>query len=121
MHCAAARRGPMKYPRRRILWLIGCFLAVLAGAVATTLRSIYQSPVSEVATTRSQSGALKSAKPQFQPRTITPEAIGPIDPHVVAGGGGTSTGANFRLDGTVGEVGAATPQSGGQFILNGGF
>lgn len=112
----------MKYPRRRILWLIGCFLAVLAGAVAATLRSIYQPPVSEVATTKSQPGALKSAKPQFQqPQTITPQAIGPIDPHVVAGGGGTSTGGNFRVDGTVGEVGAATPQSGGQFILNGGF
>src|SRR6476646_8311537 len=107
MHCAAARRGPVKYQRRRILWLIGCFLAVLAGAVAATLRSIYQPTMSEVATTRSQPGALKSAKPQFQqPQIITPQAIGPIDPHVVAGGGGTSTGGNFRVDGTLGEVGA---------------
>ena len=111
----------MKYTRRRLWWSIGGVLLVLAGTVAATLRSIHQQPVGGINSKRSQTGALQSAKPQLPQQTITPQAIGPIDPQVIAGGGGTSTGGNLRLDGTVGEVGAANAQSGGQFTLNGGF
>ena len=111
----------MNFTRRRLWWSIGCVLLVLAGAVAATLHSIYQ-PVSEINSEKSQPSAPKSAKPTLQQQqTITPQAIGPIDPQLIAGGGGTSTGGNFRLDATVGEVGAANAQIGGQFTLNGGF
>ncbi len=41
--------------------------------------------------------------------------------HVVAGGGGTSTGGAFALSGTVGQPDASTPLTGGAFALTGGF
>jgi hypothetical protein len=46
---------------------------------------------------------------------------GPLDRSVIAGGGGKSTGGNFTVEGTVGEVSAGNAQGGGQFVLNGGF
>lgn len=57
---------------------------------------------------------------QFQ-QPAAPETIGPIDSHVIAGGGGTSNGGSFRLDGTIGEVSASKPMSGGSMILSGGI
>jgi hypothetical protein len=52
---------------------------------------------------------------------VAPEAIGPIDQYVIAGGGGTSTGGNLRLDGTIGQASAANSVSGGTFTLSGGY
>jgi hypothetical protein len=52
------------------------------------------------------------------PASDTP---GPIDRSVIAGGGGSSSGGSFNLDGTVGEVSASNTQSQGQFSLKGGF
>ena len=49
------------------------------------------------------------------------QSIGPIDRTVIAGGGGTSSGGNFRLDGTVAEVSASNTQSGGPYALDGGY
>jgi hypothetical protein len=45
-----------------------------------------------------------------------------IDWYTVDGGGGTSTGGNYTLSGTVGQPdAAATPLSGGTYTLQGGF
>ena len=44
-----------------------------------------------------------------------------IDAYVVAGGGGTSSGGNYTLSGTVGEPSAGSALSGGGYILQGGF
>lgn len=41
--------------------------------------------------------------------------------HVVAGGGGNSSGGNFSVRGTVGQPDAAAPVSGGAFELRGGY
>lgn len=46
-----------------------------------------------------------------------------VDRHVLAGGGGSSTGGAFRIDGTIGQVDADPlhPASGGAFAISGGF
>ena len=50
-----------------------------------------------------------------------PEAVTTVDPHVVAGGGGTSAGGNLRIDGTIAEPSAANTSSGGSLTVSGGF
>jgi hypothetical protein len=54
--------------------------------------------------------------PAQQPETITT-----VDPHVLAGGGGTSTGGSIRVDGTNGEPSAGNLSSGGSITVIGGF
>ncbi len=44
-----------------------------------------------------------------------------LDWHVVAGGGGTSSGGDYTLSGTVGQAEAGTTLSGGIYTLQGGF
>lgn len=44
-----------------------------------------------------------------------------IDRWVVAGGGGSSTGADFELSGTAGQHAAGTTLSGGDFAVSGGY
>lgn len=51
---------------------------------------------------------------------VSQGSLGPIDPYVVAGGGGTSSGNSFALDGTIGQQ-AAGPLGGGTFTIAGGF
>jgi hypothetical protein len=44
-----------------------------------------------------------------------------IDWYKVAGGGGTSSGGNYTLSGTIGQPDASTPMTGGNYSLTGGF
>lgn len=44
-----------------------------------------------------------------------------IDRHVVAGGGGTSTGGGFSVSGTIGQVDAGPILTAGGYSLTGGF
>ena len=44
-----------------------------------------------------------------------------IDKHVVAGGGGNSTGGGFTLEGTIGQAAAGGPLAAGSFSLDSGF
>jgi hypothetical protein len=44
-----------------------------------------------------------------------------IDWHAIAGGGGTSTGGEYSLSGTVGQAEAGGTLSGGDYTLQGGF
>src|SRR5207247_8853970 len=55
------------------------------------------------------------------PQDVTPEAIGPVDRSVIGGGGGTSTGGSFKIEGSAAEVSASKTLSGGALTLNGGF
>src|SRR5207302_3724984 len=52
---------------------------------------------------------------------ITPQAIGPIDRSVFAGGGGTSSGGSIRVDGTIADPSASKTMSGGSLTVTGGF
>ena len=44
-----------------------------------------------------------------------------IDWHKVAGGGGTSTGGTYQINGTIGQYDAGGPMTGGNYSLTGGF
>jgi hypothetical protein len=44
-----------------------------------------------------------------------------IDPHKIAGGGGTSVGSTFTLSGTIGQCDAGPVLSAGSITLTGGF
>jgi len=44
-----------------------------------------------------------------------------IDWYKVAGGGGTSTGGVYAVNGTIGQADAGAPMSGGNYSLTGGF
>ena len=44
-----------------------------------------------------------------------------IDWYKIAGGGGTSSGGNYSLSGTIGQPDASAPMTGGNYSLTGGF
>jgi hypothetical protein len=44
-----------------------------------------------------------------------------IDPFVIAGGGGSSSGSTFALTGTIGQAAAGSVMSGGTFSISSGF
>ena len=44
-----------------------------------------------------------------------------IDWYKVAGGGGTSTGGTYQVNGTIGQPDAGVPMTGGNYSLTGGF
>jgi hypothetical protein len=44
-----------------------------------------------------------------------------VDWHKIAGGGGTSTGATYTVNGTIGQHDASGAMSGGNYSLTGGF
>jgi hypothetical protein len=48
-------------------------------------------------------------------------AIGAPEPHVIAGGGGTSSGGSLTITGTIGELSASQPMTGGSITVTGGF
>ncbi len=44
-----------------------------------------------------------------------------VDWHKIAGGGGTSSGGNFSIGGTIGQPDASAPHTGGNFSVTGGY
>src|SRR5215831_7526146 len=106
--------GEMK-TRRRISLVLGALLLSLTIAGAATLRFVSHS--SPGSTNKIETTGLDSGEPRkstaTQQSTVTPQAIGSVDPHVIAGGGGTSSGGNITVAGTIGEVSASQPMSGG--------
>jgi hypothetical protein len=44
-----------------------------------------------------------------------------IDWHKISGGGGTSTGGNYSVSGTIGQPDASSAMTGGNYSLTGGF
>jgi hypothetical protein len=49
------------------------------------------------------------------------EAVGPISPFVIAGGGGSSSGSGFELSGTIGQPQAGAQISASTFAVSSGF
>ena len=49
------------------------------------------------------------------------QALGPIAPFVIAGGGGASSGGSFALTGTIGQSAAVPTMTGGSFSVSSGF
>lgn len=72
------------------------------------------------ASPRNQSTGSKDADEKAtSPSSV--QVFGPIDPSVIAGGGGTSSSTSFVLHGTLGEPAVGQAMSNGQFSLEGGF
>ncbi len=107
----------MQHLRRKPLVLFASVLLTLVIAFAASHRSTLRQPVAGKAPDRTTKD---SALAQSQ-QSPAPASIGPVDCNVIAGGGGTSSGGNFRLDGTVAEASASNTQSGGPYALNGGY
>ena len=110
----------MKPLRQKSLVLFASVLLALAGALAASHRSKPEPEIKEIISTNHKANETKPVESQT-PESITPQAVGPIDRHVVAGGGGTSSGGSIKVDGTVGEVSASRTMNGGSLTLNGGF
>jgi hypothetical protein len=100
---------------------MACLVLVIAGAFGASLRSMLRPFAAGVSRTATPAVSVSSNKTQADGQGILPQATGPIDRYVMAGGGGASSGGNLSLTGTAGEEGAANTQTGGSFTLNGGF
>jgi hypothetical protein len=108
-------------PRQRKTYvLLAGVLLVLAGTLAASRRFTFRPAIDE---RRSPDQKMPEQSPSQSPsqQPIVPQAIGPIDRSVIAGGGGTSSGGSLRLDATIGEVSAGNAQSGGTFTMKGGY
>jgi hypothetical protein len=110
----------MNYRQRKLLVLFASFLLAIAGALAASRHTTFRRPLNESKAMFPAANEPNPIKPQSQ-QLAAPAAAGPIDRHVVAGGGGTSTGGSIRVDGTVGEASASRTLSGGSMTMNGGF
>ena len=114
----------MNHAQRKSFALIVFFLLMLTGALAAVLRSVSRAPsrppLNEARTGRLAKG--NQQNPTASPeQPVAPQAINAIDPHIIAGGGGTSTNGSLRLDGTIGQIGGGAASSGGQFSVSAGF
>src|SRR2546426_9012548 len=109
--------------QRSLVLIASCaclFAATLAASRRLTDRKALVSTRHEDTSRRENEGP-RSQSQEPSPKVITPEAVGPIDRRVIAGGGGTSSGGSIRLEGTAGETSASRTMSGGSLTLNGGF
>src|SRR5438128_2589208 len=114
-------RERMIHLRRKSFVLFASLLLALAGVLAATHRSKPKPPADDESRSPVRTSTEQIPIKAQSQQPVAPEAIGPIDHHVIGGGGGTSTGGSIRVDGTVGEVGASKPMTGGTLTLNGGF
>jgi hypothetical protein len=63
-----------------------------------------------------------AAPPRFSSQPVLENGFIPaINAHIVAGGGETSSGGSFSLNGTIGQAIAGGPISGGSFSVTSGF
>src|SRR2546430_13583881 len=80
----------MKHLQQKSLVLFASVLLAIAGALAASLRSRPEPQVNETSPTNYTGNERKPIQSQTQ-LSIAPQAVGPINAHVIAGGGGTST------------------------------
>ena len=109
--------------QRSLVLIVSCaclFAATLAASRRLTDRKALVSTRHEDTSRRENEGP-RSQPQEPSPKVISPEAVGPIDRRVIAGGGGTSSGGSIRVEGTAGETSASKTMSGGSLALNGGF
>src|SRR5438477_4266051 len=110
----------MKHLQQKSLVLFVSVLLAIAGALAASLRSKTEPQVNEASPTNYTGNERNQIQSQT-PLSIAPQAVGPIDRRVIAGGGGTSSGGSIRVDGTIAEVSASKTMSGGSLTVTGGF
>src|SRR5438477_7643653 len=110
----------MKHLQQKSLVLFVSVLLAIAGALAASLRSKTEPQVNEASPTNYTGNERNQIQSQT-PLSIAPQAVGPINAHVIAGGGGTSSGGSIRVDGTIAEVSASKTMSGGSLTVTGGF
>lgn len=110
----------MKHLQRKSFVLFASILLAIAGALAASYRSKPERQANETSSADHTANERKPTQTQT-PDALTPQAVGPIDRHVIAGGGGTSSGGSIKVDGTAGETAASRTMSGGTLTLNGGF
>src|SRR5438067_10328774 len=109
--------------QRSLVLIVSCaylFAATLAASRRLTDRKALVSTRHED-TSRRENGGPRSQPQEPSPKVISPEAVGPIDRRVIAGGGGTSSGGSLKVEGTAGETSASKTMSGGSLTLKGGF
>lgn len=92
------------------------WLLTVALAVAPALATSSNAGSAAVADAASERGG---AVPAAAPKSTTFE----VPRHVIAGGGGHSSGGNFAIEGSIGqaEVDPLQPSSGGAYAITGGF
>ena len=110
----------MRDLRQRSIILSVSFLLALVGVLAADYRLRNENSV-DANRWNSDDPNEDGRTQSHTPVRNTAQTIGQIDPPTIAGGGGTSTGGSFRLDGTLGEVSASSTLTGGTFTINGGF
>src|SRR6059058_3465421 len=109
--------------QRSLVLIVSCaclFAATLAASRRLTDRKALVSTRHEDTSRRENEGP-RSQPQEASQKVITPQAVGPIDRRVIAGGGGTSSGGSIRVEGTAGETSASKTMSGGSLPLNAGL
>lgn len=108
--------------RRRVLLLVGLLALGLSAAGAAKLRFASNSLTNPSAFKQSDIDFNHQERPAESPEPpVTPQSISAIDPHTIAGGGGTSSGGSMQVVGTIGEVSASQAMTGGSMTVTGGF
>src|SRR5262245_29467705 len=111
-------------PRKRsIIIAVICCGGVFAISLAASRRLFHRIlpfQNSAVETERNKASGRREAGKDNQATSVL-EPVGPINPRVIAGGGGTSSGGTIKVEGTIGEPGAARTSSGGSITVSGGF
>ena len=111
---------------KRLRLLIAAVVGLLCAGIALALahKELIQRGSTPVTGTASQSGESSASNVKavnfVQPLPQTGAQFD-LSRNVIAGGGGTSTGGNLQLDGTVGQPAAGTQMSSGQYSVAGGF
>ena len=106
---------------RKNILLPGLLVLTLTAAGAATLRLASHSSTGATADKAIKSVSKDPQNPLVTQTPVTPQALGAVDPHVIAGGGGTSAGGSITVTGTIGELSASQPMSGGSISVTGGF
>src|SRR5437660_5413498 len=109
--------------RKSLVLIASCaclFAATLAALRRLTDRKALVSTRHQDTNRRENESPRRQSQEPSQ-KVISPEAVGPIDRRVIAGGGGTSSGGSIKVEGTTGETSASKTMSGGSLTLNGGF
>src|SRR5437763_7322349 len=108
--------------QRALVFMVSC--ACLAATLAASRRltdrkAFVDSDLQEATIRQNRAPHVQLSEPTQ--KAVSPDAVGPISHHVIAGGGGTSSGGSLKVEGTAGETSASKTMSGGSLTLKGGF
>ena len=95
-------------------------LIVLVFVLAVPLSSWSERPTTQPAP-QAQTNVSAETPEKARAASLETAAVGPIDAYVIAGGGGSSSGSSFALQGTIGQAAAGGPLTGASFNVSSGF